>query len=189
MQLTEEEKQELLRLARESIESSLKGLPEPKPQLTSSNLSVLSGAFVTLRLHENLRGCIGYVEPRVPLYVAVEEVGKKAAFEDPRFTPLSSDELDAVEIEISVLSPLEKVDDVDRIQVGTHGLLIDAGFTRGLLLPQVATENHWNREQFLTHTALKAGLPDDAWKRSNVQLYSFTTDTFSESKSGTIANK
>lgn len=188
MQLTDDEKQELLRLVRESIESSLKGLPEPSPHLASPNLSALSGAFVTLRIHDNLRGCIGYVEPRIPLYLAVEEVGRKAAFEDPRFMPLSLEELDKLEIEISVLSPLQLINDINKVEVGKHGLMLDAGFTRGLLLPQVATENHWDREQFLRHTALKAGLPEEAWNRPNVHLYSFTTDTFSDSPYKTIAN-
>jgi AmmeMemoRadiSam system protein A len=112
----------------------------------------------------------------------VEEVAQKAATEDPRFPPLTPKELESVEIEISVLSPLKKVTDVDDIIVGTHGLVIDAGYTRGLLLPQVAAEWGCGREQFLSQTCRKAGLTSDAWKQKKVTIYSFTSAVFSEAE-------
>jgi AmmeMemoRadiSam system protein A len=180
MQLTESDKKELLRIARASIEQAMKGVLISSREKATGPLGELRGVFVTLRVTGDLRGCIGYVEPRLPLREAVCEVAQKAAFEDPRFPPLSEDELSRVEIEISVLSPLKKITSVEEIEVGTHGLVVDAGFTRGLLLPQVATEYGWGREEFLSHTARKAGLPADAWKRQGIELFSFTSDVFSE---------
>jgi len=104
----------------------------------------------------------------------------KAAFEDPRFPTLSAREFEEVEIEISVLSPLRKITDVGEIEVGKHGLVLEAGFARGLLLPQVATEYGWDREQFLNHTARKAGLYPDAWRQKGTSIFIFTSDVFSE---------
>jgi AmmeMemoRadiSam system protein A len=112
----------------------------------------------------------------------VEEVARKAAFEDPRFPPVRAEELPEISIEISFLSPLEKVRDISTIEVGKHGLVMEGGGRRGLLLPQVATEYKWNREEFLHHTAKKAGLPPESWRSMNVMLCSFTTDTFSEAE-------
>ena len=180
MELSGSDKKELLRLARMSIGYALGECGRPKKPEGGSALNEQCGAFVTLHLHGDLRGCIGYIEGRFPLYETVEEVAQKAAFEDPRFSPLTAEEFQAVEIEISVLSPLKKVRDINEIQVGAHGLVIDAGYTRGLLLPQVATEYGWGREEFLSHTARKAGLPADAWKRKDVTLYLFSSDVFSE---------
>jgi AmmeMemoRadiSam system protein A len=182
MQLTDSDKKELLRIARTSIEQAMKGVLTSSREKTAGPLEELRGVFVTLRVKGDLRGCIGYVEPRLPLREAVCEVAQKAAFEDPRFPPLGEEELRGVEIEISVLSPLQKITSVDEIEVGTHGLVVDAGFTRGLLLPQVATEYGWGREEFLSHTARKAGLPADAWKHQGVELFSFTSDVFSEAE-------
>jgi len=182
MELRTDDKKELLRIARESIDAALKGESTPSVQAKSETLDQLCGAFVTLHLLGELRGCIGYIEPRFSLLETVEEVAQKAALEDPRFPPLTGKELDQVEIEISVLSPLKKVSDVNEIVVGTHGLVIDAGYTRGLLLPQVATEWGWGREQFLSQTCRKAGLPADAWKQSKVTIYLFTSAVFSEAE-------
>ena len=182
MQLADEEKRELLRIARASIDAAIKGDPPVGNTTERESLRQPSGVFVTLRAEGELRGCIGYVEPRLPLFQAVAEVAVKSAFEDPRFAPLSIAELPSTEIEISVLSPLSRVTDMSSIEVGRHGLVIDAGYTRGLLLPHVATEYLWDREQFLDHTALKAGLPPEIWRTGKVQVFSFTTTTFSESE-------
>lgn len=180
MELSVSDKKELLKLARMSIGFTLGECGRPRKPEGGKALNDPCGAFVTLHLHGDLRGCIGYIEGRFPLHETIQEVAQKAAFEDPRFSPLTTEEFEAVEIEISVLSPLKKVKDVDEIQVGTHGLVIDAGYTRGLLLPQVATDYGWGREEFLSHTARKAGLSADAWKRKDVTLYLFTSDIFSE---------
>ncbi len=182
MELSIDEKKELLRTARESIDAALTGKPTPPVRSTSETLNLLCGAFVTLHLLGELRGCIGYIEQRFSLLETVEEVAQKAALEDPRFPPLTAKEFDQVEIEISVLSPLKKVSDMNEIIVGTHGLVIDAGYTRGLLLPQVATEWGWGREQFLSQTCRKAGLQADAWKQKKITIYSFTSAVFSEAE-------
>lgn len=186
MPLTDEERSELLQIARRSIESVLLNRPIQDLSGFQGELKEPRGVFVTLKMKGELRGCIGYVEPRLPLVDAVQEVAQKAAFEDPRFMPLTIEELPDVDIEISILSPLERVTDIHEIEVGKHGLVIDAGFTRGLLLPQVATEYQWNREQFLRHTAIKAGLPPDAWQKSGIRLYKFTTETFGETSASSV---
>ncbi len=139
-----------------------------------------AGVFVTLELHRELRGCIGYVEPVLPLAEATREVAAKAALEDPRFDPVTSGELSEIEIEISVLSPLHEIHSPDEVTVGVHGLVLESGFRRGLLLPQVATDYGWDRFEFLSHTARKAGLPPDAWKRPGARLSTFTVERFSE---------
>jgi AmmeMemoRadiSam system protein A len=181
MALTDEERHRLITLARMSIESALNLSAPPSTDDLPAPLLEPRGVFVTLKSHGELRGCIGYVEPRVPLAFATIEVAQKAAFEDPRFPPLTRDEWPSVQVEVSILSSLDRVMSIEEIEVGKHGLVIDAGFTRGLLLPQVATEQGWDREQFLRHTALKAGLPPDSWKKSGIRLYTFTTETISES--------
>jgi len=180
MELGFHEKRELLRLARRTIASALSGTPPEGSASLSGNLNRESGAFVTLRERGELRGCIGYVEAHSPLGIAVQEVSLKAAFEDPRFDPVTSKELRGLDIEISVLSPLTEVEDFHEIVVGIHGLLVDAGYTRGLLLPHVASEFLWTREQFLDHTCAKAGLPPETWRGGKVKIYRFTTETFSE---------
>ena len=182
MQLEDKDKRELLRIARSSIESVLRRSPDESNAAQSGELLELRGVFVTLRKKGELRGCIGYGEPRFPLAQAVQEVAVKAAMEDPRFLPLSLKELASTDIEISVLSALAKVDDPQAIEVGKHGLVLDAGFARGLLLPGVPLEYHWTREEFLNHTATKAGLPADIWRTGQVRIYSFTTETFSDTE-------
>lgn len=182
MLLSDADKKELLRIARASIAAALNDRPGQRTEQSGASLKERCGAFVTLHLRGELRGCIGYIEARFPLYETIEEAAVKAAFEDPRFLPLSAEEFEDVEIEISVLSPLQKVSNVEEIEVGKHGLVIDGGYTRGLLLPQVATEYGWGREQFLTQTCRKAGLPADAWKKKGVTIYSFTSDVFSEAQ-------
>ena len=182
MDLSTDDKRTLLKIARDSIDAALRNKPAPPVVAKSKTLNESCGAFVTLHLLGELRGCIGYIEPRFPLIETVQEVAQKAALEDPRFPPLTSKELERVEIEISVLSPLEKVVDANEIVVGTHGLVVDAGYTRGLLLPQVATEWGWGRDQFLSQTCRKAGLPAEAWKQKKVTIYSFTSAVFSEAE-------
>jgi AmmeMemoRadiSam system protein A len=181
MKLTDDDKQALLQIARTSIQSAVGGLPLPLIKNVDEALQRPSGVFVTLRVREELRGCIGYVEPLFPLAQATQDVAVKAAMEDPRFSPLSIAEIGSVSIEISVLSPLELLDDIETIEIGKHGLVISAGYRRGLLLPQVATEYNWDRKQFLSHTAMKAGLSPDAWTRKEVQLFTFTVEKFDES--------
>jgi len=138
------------------------------------------GCFVTLKKRGWLRGCIGRIVGDRPLYLTIIEYAVHAAVDDPRFRPVSKNELDELDIEISVMTPLERVTDVDDIQVGRDGLLIKMGFNQGLLLPQVATEFGWDRETFLVHTCRKAGLPADAWKSPRAQIYRFSAQVFGE---------
>ena len=178
-----DEKGALLGLARASISRAL-GIESPIPAgLDSAHLKEPRGVFVTLRKEGELRGCIGFVDARLPLNQAVSEVAVKAATEDPRFTPVTEAELGEIRLEISVLSPLALASSVEDIEVGKHGLMIDASYTRGLLLPQVATEYGWGREEFLDHTCAKAGLPAGRWKDPGLKIYLFTTETFSETES------
>jgi hypothetical protein len=135
---------------------------------------------VTIREGGELRGCIGYIESPYPLARVVAEVAAKAATEDPRFLPLTQSDLARVTLEVSVLSPLRQIADVSEIQVGTHGLLLELGRYRGLLLPQVATEYGWDRETFLASTAKKAGLPGNAWKDPEARISVFSAEIISE---------
>jgi AmmeMemoRadiSam system protein A len=180
MHLSDDEKRELLGIARRSVESVVRGYGVPVPKTKSQALQEPCGAFVTINELDQLRGCIGYTEVAKPLAEVVSEVAAKAALDDPRFPPVSEDELDKIQLDISVLSPLERVSQIDKIEVGKHGLLLENGYFRGLLLPQVAVEYNWDRESFLQNTARKAGLPLDAWKDKNTILYIFTAEVFSE---------
>ena len=184
MNLSSTEKEILLTAARESIKSLFEKAALPKIDINSyPNLKLNAGAFVTLKINEELRGCIGYITAEEPLINTVTEVAKHAAVEDPRFPSLSRDELDQVSIEISVLSPLMKIKDYSEIKIGEHGLLVEEGLRRGLLLPQVATENNFNVDQFLKSICLKAGLPPDFWKTKMLNLKVFTAQVFSEERS------
>ncbi len=180
MQLTEDDKKALLHLARTSIECALKDRPVPQTDILPQNLHTPCGAFVTVRVNDDLRGCYGYVNAYYPLAQSVQEVAIKAATEDPRFEPVLPEELDAMKLEISVLDTPKRVENVAEIEVGVHGLILESRFHRGLLLPSVPTEYGWDREQFLNHTALKAGLPPEAWKNKNVTLFKFKAEKFSE---------
>lgn len=176
--LTEDERKILHHIAKTAIECRLKGKPIPEFKIDSTTLKENRGAFVTLNKRGQLRGCIGYIEGRGPLYKTVEEMAQAAAFQDPRFPPVTEKELSELAIEISVLTPLKKIADVKEIEVGKHGLYIKKGWHSGLLLPQVATEYGWDRQTFLEHTCRKAGLPPDAWKEKGAEIYIFSADVF-----------
>lgn len=178
--LTDADKEKLLFIARKTIENGLSGEMLPDFKIESEALKELTGVFVTLKKGGELRGCIGYVEPDLPLYMAVEKAAVGAAFRDPRFYPLNADELEDITIEISVLSELEQVSEKEEIEIGTHGLVITLGSNSGLLLPQVPVEQGWNREEFLENIGLKAGLFSESWKDKDAQLYKFTAEVFDE---------
>lgn len=150
------------------------------PERFSSRLSQKGGAFVTIREGGELRGCIGYIESPLPLWRVVQEVADKAAFEDPRFSPLEPDEFGRMTIEISVLTAPQRMRTPDEIVIGEHGLIIEHGGRRGLLLPQVATEYGWDREEFLQHVCRKAGLAPGAWRDAGATLYLFRADIIGE---------
>ena len=138
------------------------------------------GAFVTLTIHGQLRGCIGYVIAERPLLETVREAARAAAFQDPRFAPLRRAELSELRLEISVLSEPRPVCSLEEIRVGDHGLIVRHGFRSGLLLPQVATEYGWDRETFLSHTCAKAGLPRDSWRDPDTEIELFEAEVFGE---------
>ncbi len=170
---------ELLRqIARTAIESKLRGEPPPVCEITSPVLKEKRGGFVTLKKQGRLRGCIGYIQALKPLYQTVAEMAEAAAFDDPRFPPVRVDELPELELEISVLTPLEQIRDIEEIEVGRHGLYLQRGGMSGLLLPQVATEYNWDRLTFLQQTCLKAGLPTDAWQDEDTKIFTFSADIF-----------
>ena len=178
--LSDSDKRTLLRIAREAIAARLRAIDRPSVEATGA-LATLAGAFVTLRRGDALRGCIGCVERERPLADVVASSAVAAATEDPRFLPVEWPELELVRLEVSVLGDLEMIDpaDASQLDVGRHGLMIQRGARRGLLLPQVATECGWDRETFLAQTCLKAGLSPDAWK-SNAQVFRFDAEVFGE---------
>jgi AmmeMemoRadiSam system protein A len=179
--LTNEERRYLLTLARKALVSYFKGEPftPPSPPLEYKNLYEKRGAFVTLTKKGRLRGCIGALEGDKPLYQLIPELALSSAFQDPRFPPLSAEELPEIKIEISILSPLYP-GRPEEVEVGKHGIYIVRGFNRGVLLPQVATEYNLTREEFLRQGCLKAGLPEDCYKDPKTKLYLFTAEVFEE---------
>jgi AmmeMemoRadiSam system protein A len=172
-----EERRILLDLAHRSIESALAKQPIDSAA-PSEHLAEPRGAFTTLHLFGELRGCIGYVLPAGSLYQTVAETARAAAYDDPRFAPVTQHEAPHLKIEISVLSvpqPIRR----EEVEVGKHGLIVNSGARRGLLLPQVPVEWEWDRETFLAQTCIKAGLPPDAWQHG-AQLQAFTAEVFGE---------
>lgn len=171
------ERQLLLRLAHDSIQSALDGR-ELDVTPPTAHLAEPRGAFTTLHLQGQLRGCIGYILPADSLYKTVADAARAAAFEDPRFEPVTLSDAPKLKLEISVLSPPQPIRP-DEVVVGRHGLIVSQGVRRGLLLPQVPLEWEWDRETFLAQTCLKAGLPPDAWQHG-AQLQGFTAEVFGE---------
>ncbi|MFC1703973.1 AmmeMemoRadiSam system protein B [Candidatus Omnitrophota bacterium] len=175
-----QQKKQLLKIARDSLETYIREKKRIKPQTQDKALMQESGAFVTLEKKGQLRGCIGRVVGDTPLYQVVADYAVEAGVNDPRFPAVKEAELKDIKLEISVMTPLEKIDDVSVIEVGKHGIVMRQGFNSGLLLPQVATEYGWNRETFLQHTCQKAGLPMDCWKDKSTQIFIFSAEVFSE---------
>ena len=178
--LTAEDKGELLAMARQTIAHFLETGSFPHFTVTQPGFLQERGAFVTLRKHGELRGCIGHLIGDRPLYLVVQNVAVSAAVGDQRFPPMTEEELSDLEIEISVLSPLEQVESVDQIEVGWHGVIIHRGLQQAVYLPQVAPEQGWDREEMLENLCLKAGLSKEAWKKEGTQFYVFTAEVFEE---------
>ena len=175
--LSEDERRELREIAWRAIEGKVTTGEAPPVGAASERLATKRGVFVTIKKHGQLRGCIGYIEPVEALAKAVSTMAVAAATGDPRFPPVSERELPELSYEITVLTPLRRIDDPEEIQVGTHGLYIKMGGHAGLLLPQVAVEYGWDREEFLEHTCEKAGLPRDAW-REGAEIYVYSGEIF-----------
>jgi AmmeMemoRadiSam system protein B/AmmeMemoRadiSam system protein A len=176
--LTAEGKEILRTVVRQTLPSVVKTGQIPAFRKYAGKLGEEWGAFVTLTKRGNLRGCIGNITGTKPLIATVAEMTRAAALEDPRFRPIRPEELPDIEFEISVLTPIRRVSNVEEIVVGRDGIIITRGYNRGLLLPQVATEYGWDRETFLEQTCLKAGLPKDAWKDRNTIIEAFSAEVF-----------
>jgi AmmeMemoRadiSam system protein A len=177
--LSEEHKRLLLRIAREAIERHLRGddeLPPPRVDLPGA-----SGVFVTIKRDGELRGCLGVLQLQASLAEEVARCARDSATVDPRFQPMTVDELPRVSLDVSMLGPLEPIDPLDEraLVIGRHGVVVELGHRRGLLLPQVAVEWGWTREQFLAQTCRKAGLPPDAWL-SGARVFRFDAEVFGE---------
>jgi AmmeMemoRadiSam system protein B/AmmeMemoRadiSam system protein A len=181
--LSDQEKSELLALARKSVEYVVqeKYAYEP-PANASATLNQERGAFTTLKKSGELHGCIGYTSAAKPLYITVRDTATLAAMRDPRFPPVTASELPSLEYEISVMSPLRRVTDVQQIKVGQHGLLMKNGDSEGLLLPQVPVEQRWDRHTFLEQTCAKAGMRTSCWMDEDTDIFSFTAVVFGEHK-------
>ena len=179
--LTGREKDALMKIARSSVETAVR---DRKMYLVGTTdfprLEEARGAFVTLKEHGELRGCIGYITPMKSLAETVRDVAAYAALEDTRFTPVTVQELPLLEYEISVMSPLRRVLDIKQIKVGKHGLIMKQGEIEGLLLPQVPVEEHWGRDEFIEETCVKADLPRQAWKDDDTDIFMFTALVFGE---------
>ena len=179
--LTEEQGQKLLSLVRENIHHYLThhemiSVEDIPPEFTEKR-----GVFVTLKKHGDLRGCIGYPEPVYPLITALLDSAVSAAVRDPRFPPVQADELDHIQVEITVLTKPEEIKpDPNNVVVGRDGLIVEKGIFKGLLLPQVPVEWEWDAETFLCQTCIKAGLPPDCWLDKETRVYTFQGQIFSE---------
>ncbi len=183
--LNNQQKKKLLEIARSSIDTFLRTGKKMQVNEDDSILNQEMGAFVTLNKHGQLRGCIGSLSASSPLCLTVRDMAVEAAMNDPRFPALTLPELKNIEIEISVLSPLKKVVSADEIQMGRHGVLVRRGYNSGVFLPQVAVETGWSKEEFMDNLCShKAGLPKDAWRDKNTELYIFSADVFSEKEAG-----
>lgn len=178
--LTAEEKTVLLQIARSTVENFVRsGVYAVEPREEKS-LNARNGCFVTIKQKGQLRGCIGNFQSERPLFKEVAEMAVASASKDPRFYPMKQDDLGDFQVEISVLSKLEKIEDIQQIEIGRHGIYLEKGYYRGVLLPQVATEHGWDRENFLKQTCIKAGLPPEAWRAEDAEIYIFSAQVFGE---------
>jgi AmmeMemoRadiSam system protein A len=178
--LDQSDQTELLRLARATLQSYLSSGTIPEYHTSRLELRARCGAFVSLHLGSELRGCIGQIVPDRELFRIVQHCAVSAAAEDMRFSPVTPEELEKLTIEISVLTPMRRVRETGEIEIGKHGIYIARASNRGLLLPQVATEYAWDRETFLNQTCRKAGLSEDAWKDPSTVISIFEAQVFSE---------
>src|SRR3989304_7675618 len=180
IELTIEKKKILLKIVRKSITNPIHFGTVPEYRINDAVLNTMCGAFVTLHINGNLRGCIGNITAETPLWETIRNMAIESAMRDPRFPSVSLNELEDIDIEISVLSPLKKIKNLEEIKVGKHGLFIKKGFCQGLLLPQVATDYKWNEIQFLEQTCYKAGLNKDCYKHLTTEIFIFSAIVFGE---------
>lgn len=184
--LSDKEKAILLNIARKAIETYVAGGQNYAEPREEKSLNMRNGCFVTIKQKGQLRGCIGNFQSELPLFKNIAEIARASASKDPRFYPMKKEDLKDFALEISVLSPLNKIASIEEIEVGRHGIYLEKGYYRGVLLPQVATEHGWNRETFLKQTCVKAGLPTDAWKSEDAEIYIFSAEVFGEGTHGNV---
>lgn len=170
----------LLDIARTAIESHVCNNDVCVVPREERRLNFKRGCFVTIKQDGKLRGCIGNFQSELPLFKEVSEMAVASASNDPRFYPLKVQELDSISLQISVLSPLIKIEDISEISIGTHGIYLERSHYRGVLLPQVAVEHRWDRTTFLKQTCIKAGLPADAWQDNDADIYIFSAQIFGD---------
>lgn len=173
-------REQLLQIARDAVAANLDGGKYTPDGGGHTDLEQCVGCFVTVKIDRGLRGCIGLLQSDQPLYESVAEMAVAAAMRDPRFPPMSRNELERSNIDISVLSEFVRVENPEEIQPGRDGLYVRRGIYSGLLLPQVATEYGWDRETFLDQTCVKAGLGPGAWRSPGMEIYRFTAEVFGE---------
>ena len=179
--LNDTQKKKLLEIARATLETYIRKGEIPELKVDDAVLNKELGAFVTLHKNGQLRGCIGNIIGRGPLSETIKNMAVAASTKDPRFPRVTEDELNDIDIEISVLSPMQKIDDPSTIIMGKHGVIVKSGFDSGVFLPQVATETGWDRETFMNNLcAHKAGLPANAWKTGKCEISVFTAKVFKE---------
>ena len=179
--LTPESRQQLLQIAHRALEARVHRRPPPQPDAEETGPG--QAAFVTIFCRGELRGCLGRLSSDMPLPNLVSHLAQEVADSDPRFDPVRPDELCDVTLEISVLTPEQEIRSLDEIEIGRHGLIVEKGSRRGLLLPQVATEHGWDRDTFIAQACLKAGLAEDAW-RYGARMFVFEAQVFGESERG-----
>jgi len=175
----------LLQLARESVDAALNGRPLPQEPLDDPELQAQGGAFVTIKIDGELRGCLGQFTADIPIYQLVRQMARASATEDPRFfhLPLRPEDLPRLRLEISALSPMRRLENPLDLELGKHGIYIKHGGQSGTFLPQVATEYHMSKEEFLSSCcAHKAGLPRDAWKDPKTEVYVYSAQVFHEAE-------
>jgi AmmeMemoRadiSam system protein A len=179
--LSDADRKSILELARQAVEEAVHQRRLLKEIPRAEIFDQRCGVFVTLTVGGKLRGCIGVIEGKLPLGESIVKCAAESALEDPRFSPMQAEELPQFNVEVSLLSPLERIQP-EQVEIGRHGLLVEQGYRRGLLLPQVAVEHHLDRELFLRETCHKAGLPADAWKMPETRIYGFSCEIVKEAK-------
>ena len=197
MRYAESEGELAVRVAREALESHVLGRSK-RPFVVPKSFEEKAGAFVTINLHPggDLRGCIGYPQPFFPLIKSIERSAEAAGSEDPRFPPLREDELDGIRVEVSILTPpqlieVKKPKELSKhVEVGVDGLIVAQGAYRGILLPQVAVDERWDAEEYLSQACMKAGLLPEAWLDSSTRVYKFQAEVFTEQEPrGTVVRR
>ncbi|MFO8053338.1 MAG: AmmeMemoRadiSam system protein B [Candidatus Omnitrophota bacterium] len=179
--LTKDQKNKLIQIVRKTLDQHIKEDKKYQPEVKDSKLKKEWGVFVTLHKNGKLRGCIGNIVAKSPLYLGARDMAIAASTQDPRFPPVTESELDDINVEISVLSPLEKIDNPDKIVLGKHGVLVKKGFQSGVFLPQVADETGWSKEEFMNNLcAHKAGLESTCWKTGDCDIFIFSAEVFKE---------